>query len=217
MSQRSKTAGNVSSCIDSTCFVCRSAGGAAASGEWYDKVLARSNGLALAIAGVGAVVPGYVQVCPIEHCGSLAEMDQSTIPAFLDLLDAVTGRLVSQFGDVIMFEHGGSSGTSTSSCVDHAHLHVMASDIKQGLSIPGETVLFGSLEQFLLSSDSPARDRYVLVVESNGSCRIGGDPGVSQFFRRQVAELLGHPDEWDYAAFPNFENVQRTIDAFGVA
>jgi hypothetical protein len=56
-----------------------------------------------------------------------------------------------------------------------------------------------------------ADDGYLYIEEPDSNSVTLVDPGVSQFFRRRIAERIGAPDEWDYLTFPHLENVARTI------
>ena len=50
--------------------------------------------------------------------------------------------------------------------------------------------------------------------EPGGLVQYSPDEGVSQYFRRHIARMLGRPDDWDYALFPQWENIRATLDAF---
>jgi hypothetical protein len=144
---------------------------------------------------------------------SLAAIEpRSSIDSFCDLVDEAIAALEKAFGAVLLFEHGGAfDAVTTSQCVAHAHLHLWAIADRVELSVSQETTRFDSVRDFLHSSAPWSKHPYTLMSDGNGVA-IGPDPGIKQFFRRQIAQQLGREDEWDYGAFA-FEGAMReTVD-----
>jgi diadenosine tetraphosphate (Ap4A) HIT family hydrolase len=181
--------------------------------EWHDRPLTRIPGVGAVIPGLGAFVPGYVLVFPEQHVESTLRLRGEAGFAFGDLLSQTIRSVTETFGPATVFEHGSCSERNVrrSSCIDHAHTHV----------IPG---IYG-LSAFLTEPFSLAVDRqkltsgtnvgYLLVDEPPYGPQYGLDPGVSQYMRRCIAVKLGIPDEWDYLIFPRLENVAETARALG--
>jgi hypothetical protein len=95
--------------------------------------------------------------------------------------------------------------------VDHAHLHVVPGRYKFPLPTPG-SAQYPDLGTFLRDGAEEWAGRpYVITGQYDGPCEVGSDPGVPQYFRRRLAERLGRPDHWDYAAVPSFETVRETV------
>jgi hypothetical protein len=57
-------------------------------------------------------------------------------------------------------------------------------------------------------------DGYLMYREPGGLVQYSSDVGVSQYFRRHIARMLGCPDDWDYALFPQWENIRATQETF---
>lgn len=191
------------------CFLCDAATGR--PGPWYDQVL-WTDGSCIMIPGIGGLVPGYVLVAPSVHASSLiqaARQDQ-TIPGSVM---AALRHATSVFSLVTYWEHGGPPLPGRSSaCVDHAHLHIAPGRIE--LALPGQKTRYASLGEALLTR---SRDRtvdayqYLLLGWNPGPCSIGADVRVSQYFRRQWAEVRGEPDLWDYALVEDSSTTHQTI------
>ncbi|RSD16359.1 hypothetical protein EIY87_22160 [Amycolatopsis eburnea] len=163
---------------------------------------------------MGALRPGYVLVAPKVHRYSLAEMPAAHRHEFLATLEFVKETLTRNFGPVLMFEHGGDAACRRrSACVEHAHLHVWSIADEIHLRLPDTPVsVHPSLDDFL---QRPSRiSPYLLHVRGDGRTAVGRDPGISQFFRRQIAEQLAVPSLWDYATVPCWDNVRAAVRAF---
>jgi hypothetical protein len=50
--------------------------------------------------------------------------------------------------------------------------------------------------------------------EPGGPVQYSPDAGISQYFRRHIARMLGRPDDWDYALFPHWDNIRTTQNDF---
>jgi hypothetical protein len=72
---------------------------------------------------------------------------------------------------------------------------------------------YGKLSELATMPQSQRLDGYLMYREPDGVLCYSGDVGVSQYFRRYIAGALGRPDEWDYAVFPEWENVRMTQEA----
>jgi hypothetical protein len=191
------------------CFICNSLCGAADI-PWSDRPLAldpRHGGI---LPGVGALIPGYVLICPSRHvpnfCSAIGD------PGMVSFMERTIDFLEEQFGQFTYFEHGGEMIPSavTSSCVDHAHIHVFPGKIP--IELPEESTKYANLLDFLERGKSSGTDSpYLMLGHSDGPCLVAKDIGVPQFFRRQIARILGDPESWDYAAAPYLDKVKQTI------
>jgi diadenosine tetraphosphate (Ap4A) HIT family hydrolase len=180
---------------------------------WHDQPLARVAEVGAVIAGLGAFVPGYVLVFPEQHVESCLSMGAQAYRAFRDLLNSTAERVATIFDSPTIFEHGSctSSALRRSACLDHAHIHI----------IPGNYELADCLIAPIgLASRSSMRiarypdSGYLFLQEPAADPIYTEDPGISQFFRRQIAGQVGEPDDWDYLLFPRWENVRETISRF---
>jgi diadenosine tetraphosphate (Ap4A) HIT family hydrolase len=180
---------------------------------WHDRPLARMPDVGAVIAGLGAFVPGYVLVFPEQHIESSLQMGARTHQAFSDLLWSTVERVAAIFGPPTVFEHGTCPGGSQrrSACIDHAHMHVIPGsyDLARKASLPRQTAYHGTMP-----TPRGPRAGYLFLQEPAASPLYTHDPGISQFFRRQIAGVLGEPDDWDYLLFPRWDNVRETVMRF---
>lgn len=194
----------------SDCFACNSLRG---TGDipWTDRPLLFDPRYGGILPGVGALVPGYVLLCPNEHLPNFsATASEPKMIAFTEhMLDFLSERM----GSLTYFEHGGEGTNSmpTSACVDHAHIHVVPGRIP--LEMPAEGKRYANLADFLADRDPDwVKGPYLMLGHTDGECQVSEDIGVSQYFRRQLARRVNHADCWDYAAVPMLDQVQKTIE-----
>jgi diadenosine tetraphosphate (Ap4A) HIT family hydrolase len=198
---------------DEDCLFCRIARGDATA--WYDVALFRRPGVGLAIAGVGAFVPGYLLVAPEAHVGTSISLGDPAYAEFRSFLWEIRRDLERIVGATTLYEHGSCAvGRARSACIYHAHIHLMPGryDVWADTSTSASKV-FGSLEKF--RAEWGRGTPYVLAEERVATglvvVRAMPDIGLPQYFRRVIAKQLGRPSEWDYAVFPRWENVRATI------
>jgi diadenosine tetraphosphate (Ap4A) HIT family hydrolase len=182
---------------------------------WHDRPLARIPGVGGVIAGLGAFVPGYVLVFPEQHVESALRIRQETSGAFRDLVQRTVSAVQSAFGPPTLFEHGSCprQGVRRSACLDHAHIHILPGSYDLRSYVTGR----GGPQDQSVNERTLDRAAYLFLHEPMMRPVYGRDPGMSQFFRRQIATALGIPDEWDYLLFPRLENVLQTINHLKIA
>lgn len=195
------------------CFFCASYGETEADLAWYDRPLLKEDGVGVAIPGVGAFVPGYVLVSPARHESSVRDLPANLATGFIDLVQAVTERVESAFGPATIFEHGSCRDEERrrSACITHSHVHILPGSYSfDSLGLPVK--VFGDLSEVMKEKKPERADGYLMYREPGGPVCYAPDAGVSQYFRRHIARVLGRPDEWDYAVFPRWLNVRATRD-----
>lgn len=182
------------------CFLCER------GPKWYDQPILESEYGTISSA-LGAFTDGYILVAPHRHVHAIADLVQPELMGFAVLVEAATAMVRAAYGACIGWEHGGAAGTAPqSSCVRHAHLHLMPKLVD--LAVPGPIVGAGSSFGDAFGGALPRP--YLLVLSEKGSVTISSDAPRSQYFRRQIAEAIGKIDEWDYLMYPNFDAVRRT-------
>jgi len=83
-----------------------------------------SNDYYTAMISIGALVPGWSLVCPIEHQINLSNHYKKT--EFWDFVTEVVNGIRFRYGDVRLFEHGAYTQDSVTGCgTGHAHLHIV--------------------------------------------------------------------------------------------
>ena len=177
--------------------------------EWYDRPIVDVPGIGLAVAGLGAPVPGYVLVAPAIHVSSSRFLPHQLAVYFVNFIKEVQQLVESTYGPTTLFEHGSCANSETrrSACIEHCHLHIVPGKYSlEALDL--DVRRFRCLEDFI--RDASFDRGYLMYQEPSGAVCCSRDLGVSQYFRRQIARTLGRPEEWDYAVFPNWPNVRQT-------
>lgn len=169
-----------------------------------------------AIASIGALVPGWSLIVPRDHTLNMAGEFGSR--ACLEFISEAANRLASEFGDVVVFEHGCTSEISATGCgTGHAHLHL----VPLVFDLVDEAVQFDPAMEWVNCKITDVRERsqgceYLFVANqfrgtdtSGKLCRLS--EGRSQFFRRVVARALGSEDQYNYREYSQMANVMETI------
>lgn len=195
--------------VKGNCFICESIKGTSDI-PWTDRPLLLDPRFGGIIPGIGALIPGYVLMCPAVHVPNfcLASADSGFLSFARYMMEFLSDRL----GAFTYFEHGGQrSDAATSACVDHAHIHAVPDRFL--FELPLEDDRFASLIDFLQTGSPKWANRpYLMLGTSDGECRVAEDIGVSQYFRRQLALAVDDLYSWDYAAAPKFDLVRQTIE-----
>ncbi|MGI5246732.1 hypothetical protein [Dactylosporangium sp. CA-139066] len=180
--------------------------------EWYDRPILRDHGTGAAIAALGSFVPGYVLVAPAWHLSSVQGLPINVVSGFIRFLTEVIDLVSARYGPCTLFEHGScrSSERRRSACITHAHIHVIPGRYSlDALELPVR--LFDDLTSFTTVPATERYDGYLMYREPQGPVCYAADLGISQYFRRHVAAVLGAADDWDYALFPNWDNMRHTV------
>jgi len=170
-----------------------------------------------ALVSVGALVPGWSLVCPIEHQLNLSQ--QYRKGEFWRFVTTVTDAICQQYGEVRLFEHGAFSQDSTTGCgTGHAHLHIVPLEF----SLIAETLLCDPniLWQSCFASEildiSNGREYLFMADNYNADMSKGLvtilDSGISQFFRRVIANRLGLSEFFDYQHYPMLEMAEASAE-----
>ena len=169
---------------------------------------------ALVIPTVGSIIPNWVLVVPRVPALSLTALSSDHRAALLQVArDAA--NIMGNGTNTVLFEHGPSTTSSLVGCgVDHAHLHVVNTEINFVASaLEDETVVWSQI-----SCDDPweslAGSEYYFLRAHVGS--YVGFPRLrtSQFFRRHIARAAGVPHQWDYNRWPHYNHVRQTYERF---
>jgi diadenosine tetraphosphate (Ap4A) HIT family hydrolase len=209
--------------VSSTCDLCEEvrtggtfATGALGFGHPLDKGsrLIRRTSVVDVYAGLGAIVPGYVLIVPRSHVLSCGSLDRADREQAFKVAWQTARELTSQLGQqVILAEHGSSykDGSRSGACIDHAHIHLFplpsGADPASYLP-PGATEITGTDALFASSQGS-----YYYCSWSERYGFLKPEPALPSQHARQVwARSHGRPDQWDWALFPEYENILATVD-----
>jgi SAM-dependent methyltransferase/diadenosine tetraphosphate (Ap4A) HIT family hydrolase len=207
------------------CDLCQeiSLGGTAVTGSCpgtkqeagYSRLIRRTSVVDV-LAGLGAVIPGYVLLMPWRHVRSIGELTALEMSHVFDAAWKMADRVVSIFGgSVVLVEHGSSGHEHgpSGACIDHAHIHLFPLDA--GISpalfeIPGTRPIDDLTE---LNALARRGKNYYYCASDRAKGHLAVEPRlISQQARRIWAKAVGRQDEWDWAAFPFLANAQLTAN-----
>ena len=200
---------------DDTCLFCQVYAANDQELPWYDRPLMRQHEVGVAVCAVGAFVPGYILISPAQHESSVQALAAAAAPVFLAFVDRVVEAVERMYGPSTLFEHGSCRAAERrrSACITHSHIHVVPGAYSFNLlRLPVRSL--GTLADLVNVPPGERADGYLMYREPGGLVQYSPDAGVSQYFRRHIAWMLGRSDEWDYALFPQWEHIRATQDSF---
>lgn len=180
------------------------------------RIVGRTNNFSV-ITALGPIgIEGYVLLCTNEHYDGVGGMPAE----FEEELEVLLGRTKNVLryaydSPIAVFEHGPRLGRHRGgSCIGHAHLHVLPT--KANLV---NFVEEGGFKMEEIKGFSMPREIYrqgdfsYLFLEQNGKrhvCAVGNLP--SQYLRRAIAIGEGREERWDWAAYPDYEVMEKTFN-----
>jgi ATP adenylyltransferase len=184
--------------------------------EFYNEVLFESEHF-IVIPSLGSLVEGWLLIVPKQHYLSVSEITDYKLLEELTLLTSkVKVKLTSEYGTVVMFEHGAKKIASSVGCgVDYAHLHLVPIkfDLLKGLKkfyninyswqeISGinEINKFTEHSEYLFFSD----------LDNNSFITTNSDI-PSQIFRKVIASYLDIPHKYDWKENFEEDKIRATI------
>lgn len=174
-----------------------------------------SNDYYAAMVSIGALVPGWSLVCPLEHQINLSTHYQKT--AFWDFVTDTVNAIRFRYGDVRLFEHGAYTQDSVTGCgTGHAHLHVVPLEfslMKEALHYDSERK-WRPCSVFDIQNLTNGQEYLFVADQFNGEQTTGFiallDNGTSQFFRRVIAKRLGLDEFFDYRRYPMLDIAEQS-------
>ena len=169
-----------------------------------------------ALVTIGALVPGWSLICPINHGFNLSTSYQDS--AFWQFCGTAMDIVTRAYGPVTIFEHGARHDGSLTGCgTNHAHLHV----VPLNFALAVEALRFDrtrNWERCLITEieERSAGREYLFVSttvrgkETEGLLCMPNEP-ISQYFRRVIANRLGLGDLFDYKRYPMMEIGQSSL------
>lgn len=163
------------------------------------------------LPSVGPLNEYHLLIATNQHFKSFSEINVE----MFSYLRKVIKKIVNYNKDIlslgtIFFEHGSCVTTKNdSSCLEHAHLHCIGSDVDILENIMSyikfEKIEFYDLLNYNTSS-------YLLYIDTNGTCWINNSDLVqSQFFRKVYSEITKKEEQWNWRQYPNIELVKTVI------
>lgn len=165
----------------------------------------------------GAMVEGYVMICPKEHILSCAALSKEQRDELVDVINDVTYILKKIYGnEILMFEHGsGLAGKCKhEKSIVHAHLHVVPTNIRiterQRELISMQKVTYDEIYKF-------AQVPYFWCINDSSMSEmfITADPEVyipRQYARQIMAQNLGIGGElWNWREYSFDSKINDTL------
>lgn len=172
--------------------------------------------LFIAIAGLGALVEGYVLILPKDHYTCLSQLSTFETARLVDFKKIIMDRMRLCYSDLICFEHGAVSGHKRGgACLDHAHLHICPCPTDLSFNIQTDFAANQIETLYDLGSLLNGTDNqpYVFYENQSGKMKMYFVPDQikSQYMRRLWASALGMSSRWDWAAYIGEDNILNTI------
>jgi len=175
-------------------------------GQYRSRVLFRSESL-VTIPSLGGLGEAHLLVCTTEHVRRFvsASITHERLQSYVGNVVAELLRL-TESTSIHMFEHGNAAKGSRVVCtVDHAHLHLVASDAEVwarlrpranwvSVSGPQEIKELVGLSEYLYYRDPSGRS-YCAVPRL-------GEVFESQLIRKAFADAEGNPARWNWRDEP---------------
>lgn len=169
----------------------------------------------LVMPTIGAFVPGYLLIITRNHYISIG-----ACPAYYYLeLECLVKTIRELFKSIynsqaIAFEHGASSNYNKSGCcIDHAHLHILPSDIDILPDIKDDGFDILPIETLdMLKQQANGGKSYIYYQdpdEKNFLVERGHVP--SQYIRQIIACRVGKPEKWDWRRHPELQSIVDSV------
>jgi diadenosine tetraphosphate (Ap4A) HIT family hydrolase len=173
----------------------------------FDKAL-------IVVAALGALTEGHLLLFTKQHYSSLAHLPQPLYNQLEKNLAFLRPYVQKKYKIApIFFEHGPSEDEREGSCIMHAHLHCLPTTVLFTREVASqyptkpvkkleELADFKSTKHGYLFFENQIGQRYVVIPKK---------PFPSQYMRQVIAKGMGKPDEWDWALYPNYDIMKKTV------
>ncbi len=198
--------------MSTDCFICNMSEVAPDQLPAHDKPVASDRNF-VAFPALGQFIEGYLLLSPRQHVLNMGLLSGAETEQFQRFKDKIRRLLSTVYKPPIFFEHGAiSPATLPPCCQEHAHLHAIPMTLIEPPAAVTETLRGKQITSYdEVRRRAQAKQPYFYLQLSDGKQYLyeaGNLP--SQFGRRVMAELLGIPDEWDWAVFPHYDNIEKT-------
>lgn len=162
----------------------------------------------IVIRDISPIIDGHLLIATKQHMGSVSQIPESSWNELADIKDQLRMRLSS---NLFFFEHGCPTGAyETSSCISHAHIHVIPVDIPIADHLQKYSKSPVRLEKLdMRVSLSRAPSDYLYYENSSGyGCMIRDivTPLPHQLIRMIVADIC-NIDDWCWQESVKYRSV----------
>lgn len=161
----------------------------------------------------GAIVDGWLLTLPRYTAINIAALAPTERRALLAQAHDTAAIVSEDARRMTFFEHGPiQHGTPTGCGVDQAHLHAVPLSFDLLETLPDDM----DWRQVDPSDPWETLGSHDYLVVGRGTTWMACEPKVpiSQFFRRQIANVETEGVGWDHNEHPWTDNVRRTVDRF---
>ncbi len=161
---------------------------------------------------VGTLVPGHVLVVPKRHTTAMAYLDKrevSNLKTIIQFLSNILGKIYDK--NIICMEHGAVKLThSTGICVDHAHIHLLPTNLPIIKQIHFKMNKIGLQE---LRNLQKMCNEYILVSQGIENLFFSVvDRIPSQFLRKIFFDAEKLSGDWNWREDQRINLMQQTIN-----
>lgn len=182
-----------------------------------DRVICRSAHLRV-IADMSPLCLGHLLIVPDQHYMSFADLVRKHRVEVEDVKNQIFGQYTHTFGNPVILEHGSAYGMNGSSCITHAHWHLLPLefDVVHGV-IAKDGLAWSDLGDLGDLAASGAERTYFYCADRQRGRLYGvGRTMRRQYLRSVAGAILGIPDpEWDYAVVTRKELLRETLARTG--
>lgn len=198
---------------DEDCIFCKIAYSENNKLPEYDKAIIKTKDF-FVVPALGQFTEGYVLICPRAHFLNLGTMNSALFKRFLAVKEQVSSLLFEEYGcKPAFFEHGpASTGSQGGSCVDHAHLHALSTNLVSPPSWVSEHLGGGRIDDMRAVIEYAKTGKPYFFLEYPDGTMYLYDALIipCQYGRQIFARELGVIDRWDWQRHPYFEKTIET-------
>lgn len=174
--------------------------------NYENRILFETNNFYI-IPSLGAIKKGHLLINTKKHYLSMSQIDEEKIKELEELTEIIYNIFSKKKEKLILFEHGVTK--EKKSCIDHAHIHVLPSeitDIERELDPYGCSVI---IDNFYELRNFQNLD-YIFFQNSKKEKFVYNIPTIpSQFLRKIISEKMGNKN-WNWKTNLNLELLIET-------
>lgn len=176
----------------------------------------------VAIPGIGSLLPGYILVLPKAHVVNMGQLK-------FNLFDELESLIIELRHEVhcklklktVIFEHGSTnpsdSSLSCGECIEHAHIHICPTNLDINPKFNKNDATTHCIDKLYQLRLWGVNNKPYVFYENLIGARFVFELSKSlpsQYMRKLWANALTVPDYWDWAVFPMYQNIVKTIQMF---
>jgi diadenosine tetraphosphate (Ap4A) HIT family hydrolase len=161
---------------------------------------------------LGQIVPGYLLFISAQHYRTLGDLPIAQLRELDKLAKGICERLLSLYGDYLLFEHGSRADSAGGCGIYHAHLHAVpflrSNDPVQQLK---KTFPYDEIPELPALKHLGPDTSYLYYSDASGSQYVFHIEHLpSQYVRRLLAQAIGS-DNWDWRQCGREEGFLATL------